>query len=118
MLGKQKRKTVILTVVLILLSSIFYSQSLSPLTLKKVYGETTDEVIEEITADDGQYVRRDLYANYIEKYGDLQRPENEIIIEGENYTSVEDMDVEVVKNYGGLDGSAVITDETGSITWE
>ncbi|MFA9456298.1 extracellular solute-binding protein [Halalkalibacter sp. AB-rgal2] len=60
-------------------------------------------------------IRDDLYSNYIERYQGFSRPNQEIIIQAEDYTKIEDMDIEVTE----IDqGEAVKTDEIGMVEWE
>ncbi|MCK0472256.1 extracellular solute-binding protein [Halalkalibacter sp. APA_J-10(15)] len=60
-------------------------------------------------------IRDDLYSNYIERYQGFSRPNQEIIIQAEDYTKIKDMDIEVTE----IDqGAAVKTDEIGMVEWE
>ena len=115
MFSKQFKKVLSLSAILaLLISGASFHPSFSP-SNQSAYAQ--NDHVEE-TIESGQYVRKDLYSNYMDAYGDLSKPQNEIFVEGENYSAVEGMNVEVVNNYEGLDGSAVITEETGSISWE
>lgn len=60
-------------------------------------------------------IRDDLYSNYIERYQDITRPNKEIIIQAEDFTKIEGMDIEVTQTDHG---TAVKTDEVGLIEWE
>lgn len=122
MLSKQRKKVILLSVIL----TLFFSLVSNPVLFqtKKAHGESDSEEeiegIEEIEekVEGGQFARRDLYSNYLEEHSGLPNPDHEIVVEGKEYTSTEDMEVEIASNFEGVDGSAVITDETGSISWE
>ena len=58
------------------------------------------------------------YAHYLQRYEAANRPEQAIRIEGEQYSKVEGTGFEVVDQYEGLAGKAVITPETGEISWD
>lgn len=58
------------------------------------------------------------YDAYIEKYSDRVRPDKTIRIEAENYASISNDHFEIVENYEGLSGKAVMTPDTGSISWK
>jgi len=56
------------------------------------------------------------YQNFLTKHKDTPRPDQSIKIEAEQYSSVEG-DVSVVTGLGGDPGHAVMTNETGKVTW-
>ena len=60
-------------------------------------------------------VRDDLYSNYLELYQDYPRPDQEVIVQSEDYTKTEDMQVELIEKDGV---SGVATEEVGTIHWE
>ncbi|TLS50989.1 extracellular solute-binding protein [Paenibacillus antri] len=57
------------------------------------------------------------YQNYLLAHGASPRPDARVVVEGESYLKAEGGRVSVEKNYEGTDGEAVVTDETGSVTW-
>lgn len=122
MLSKQRNKTISFILILSLLISIVYCGPFY--SAQQVYGETQSDSENEAseTADEllenGQFIRKDLYSNYLDEYEGHPRPDHEIIIEGENYISVDGMEGEVVSGLGGMEGDSVISDEVGTITWE
>jgi len=96
-LSKQKNKPILFILILTLLFSIVYcGLFFSP---QKMYGETESESEDEISknegeiSESGQFIRRDLYSNYLDENEGHPRPDHEIIIEGEDYTSVDEMEV-------------------------
>ncbi|TSB47973.1 extracellular solute-binding protein [Alkalicoccobacillus porphyridii] len=58
------------------------------------------------------------YAHYLEGLPSLPYPEDVIRVEGEHYVTVDGDGFEVVEDADGIDGSAIITPEEGSISWE
>lgn len=58
------------------------------------------------------------YAHYVQRYEQASRPEHIIRIEGEQFAEAEGKGFEVIDGYEGLSGKAVITPETGSISWK
>lgn len=58
------------------------------------------------------------YEAYLKQYGNAARPERELRIEGEDYSRNQGDLFEVKAQYEGLDGTAVITPEEGTISWE
>ncbi len=59
----------------------------------------------------------DSYHNYLLSHASSPRPNVRVVVEGESYADAEGGQVSVVKNYEGMNGEAVVTDETGSVTW-
>ncbi len=57
------------------------------------------------------------YSNYLVHYEDKARPAVRIRLEGEQYTRAEGDQPSVVSEVDGLEGAAVATGETGSISW-
>lgn len=62
--------------------------------------------------------RDDMYSQYIEKHKDKSRPDTEIIIQAEDFTHVEGMEVEVLDEFLGATGKVIKTEESGTIEWE
>ncbi|MFE6076535.1 extracellular solute-binding protein [Paenibacillus sp. NPDC057886] len=58
------------------------------------------------------------YEHYLSVHANADKPKRTIRIEGESFTEAVDGEFEVANGYAGLDGKAVITPETGSISWE
>lgn len=115
-LTKQKKITTLLS--LILISFLLIANNQAFFQSPTVFAETDQEETVEEVVDSFTFGRKDLYANYLDEHSHHSFPDHEIIIDGAAYSAVEEMDVEVIENFEGIDGSAVITDETGSITWE
>ncbi|WP_200965339.1 extracellular solute-binding protein [Insulibacter thermoxylanivorax] len=57
------------------------------------------------------------YSLYLEKHADANRPNRTIRIEGEDYIEADGGEFITVEGYMGLDGTAVLTPEIGSISW-
>ena len=57
------------------------------------------------------------YEHYLDIYSNEERPDTVIRIEGEEYIEAEGGRFEIIENYMGLDGKAVITPESGTISW-
>lgn len=57
------------------------------------------------------------YSLYLEKHADANRPTRTIRIEGEDYIEAAGGEFITVEGYMGLDGTAVLTPEIGSISW-
>lgn len=58
------------------------------------------------------------YASYLKQHQTAGRPEQVIRIEGEHYASAEGGTFEIADHLPGLDGEAVVTPETGTVSWE
>lgn len=58
------------------------------------------------------------YDAYLAQYSNKDRPEQVIRIEGEAFAAIEGEGFEVVNQFNGLDGQAVITPERGTISWQ
>lgn len=58
------------------------------------------------------------YAQYLERYSDAARPNRTIRIEAEDYIEATGGKFEVVDGYMGPDGKAVLTPETGTISYK
>jgi len=58
------------------------------------------------------------YIHYLERYAGAARPDRTIRIEGEDYSEASGGLYEVVEQYMGLDGKAVLTPEVGTISWK
>jgi len=100
----------LLVVVLVLLVwSIYPSESSDT---KRVVVQAADfEPIVIVT--DGEFT----YQMYLDQYASANRPNKTIRIEGEDYKSVSGGDFDVVDGYMGLNGKAVLTPESGTISW-
>jgi ABC-type glycerol-3-phosphate transport system substrate-binding protein len=61
---------------------------------------------------------QDGYVQYLERYAGAARPDRTIRIEGEDYSEASGGSFEVADRYMGLDGKAVLTPETGTISWK
>ncbi|MDU0330315.1 extracellular solute-binding protein [Paenibacillus sp. 3LSP] len=58
------------------------------------------------------------YIQYLENYASAKRPDRIIRIEGESFVHTDGEGFEIVNHLHGLNGTAVITPETGAISWE
>ncbi|MBS4178998.1 extracellular solute-binding protein [Lederbergia citrea] len=115
MFNHQTRKILSLTIIFILLiSGVSFHLNLSP-TSQKAYAQSEDPKEPE---SGEHFTRKDLYSKYIETNEHLPKPQTEILIQGEDFTTIDEMKSEVLTNFEGTNGKAVKTEETGSITWE
>lgn len=58
------------------------------------------------------------YDEYLSKYDPIQLAANDtIVIEGESYSEVKGMEVSIVENRAGNEGQAVLTEDSGAISW-
>lgn len=58
------------------------------------------------------------YDHYLQRYKDEEQPREEIVIQGADYISANEMNPEIVGELGGNTGDFVKTGESGSIGWE
>lgn len=58
------------------------------------------------------------YTSYLQSYETAARPDQIVRIEGENYENAGESSFEVVEQFEGLNGKAVLTTETASISWK
>ena len=58
------------------------------------------------------------YAQYIESHASAARPDREIVIQGADYASVSGEGFTKLQQYEGLEGSALLTGESGSAEWK
>jgi ABC-type glycerol-3-phosphate transport system substrate-binding protein len=58
------------------------------------------------------------YMDYLALYGDNSRPKREMIVNAADYTSVDGMEVQELKEYEGVAGSSIVTGEQGTINWQ
>ncbi|WP_237163286.1 extracellular solute-binding protein [Paenibacillus sp. BIHB 4019] len=58
------------------------------------------------------------YGHYLQRYKDEERPQEEIVIQGADYTSSSEMEPEIMHELGGEPGDFVKTGESGSMEWE
>ncbi|MGO4729163.1 extracellular solute-binding protein [Paenibacillus sp. 2KB_22] len=107
----RKKKGLILVLVLALVLSIwtlYPSRDRYPGTVHAL------EDFDAVSATEDSYS----YDHYLTTHANSAKPEKTIRIEGESYVQATDGEFEVVQGYAGLDGSAVITPETGTIRWD
>ncbi|MDQ0169490.1 extracellular solute-binding protein [Paenibacillus tundrae] len=107
----RKKKGLILVLVVALVFSIwnlYPSRDRSPGIVR---------ALEDFEATSGTEDSRS-YQNYLTTHSNTAKPEQTVRIEGEAYTQTDGDGFEIVQGYAGLDGSAVITPETGSIRWD
>lgn len=64
------------------------------------------------TSDDEEY------RTYLKSIDTTELPQQEIDLTSDNFTGAEGMEPEILDNYEGYDGSAVLTDESGMIEYE
>ncbi|KGP78848.1 MULTISPECIES: extracellular solute-binding protein [unclassified Paenibacillus] len=57
------------------------------------------------------------YEHYISTLSNIDTPDQIIRIEGEAFLQAADGEFEVIDGYAGLDGKAVVTPESGTISW-
>ncbi|WP_046234353.1 extracellular solute-binding protein [Paenibacillus algorifonticola] len=58
------------------------------------------------------------YGHYLQRYKDEERPREEMVIRGADYTSASEMEPEIIHELGGVSGDFVKTGESGSMEWE
>ncbi|MDQ8734551.1 extracellular solute-binding protein [Paenibacillus sp. LHD-38] len=63
-------------------------------------------------------VSENSYEHYLQQYEDEERPNEEIVIRGADFTSANEMNPEIGGELGGISGDFVKTAESGSIGWE
>jgi ABC-type glycerol-3-phosphate transport system substrate-binding protein len=61
---------------------------------------------------------KDGYGAYIKNYSNVDRPAAEVRIEGEQYAALEGDGFELASGFQGLKGQAVLTPESGTISWK
>lgn len=61
--------------------------------------------------------REDGYDRYMANYEQKPQPSDDIVIDGAAYSSADGMMPEVVDGYAGIEGKAVKTEDSGSISW-
>ncbi|MCJ8009937.1 extracellular solute-binding protein [Lederbergia wuyishanensis] len=110
MFNRQTRKCITFLTVFMM----FYSGLYLPTFNQKTYAESETDM----PASDESFIRKDLYSQYINEYKNAPKPQSEILIEGEEFAASNDMNPEILTNFEGMNGKAVKTEETGSITWE
>jgi ABC-type glycerol-3-phosphate transport system substrate-binding protein len=109
----KKKYVLVILVLTVFFSSIwtFYPSNTT------VQGSAQDKdkvdfvAITDETAEDG-------YDKYLSSHSTKERPNEMIRIEGEDFVETDGDGFQVVDQYSGLDGSAVITPEAGSISWD
>lgn len=57
------------------------------------------------------------YHDYVSQYEAAARPEREIVLEAINYSHIEGAEFEKLNNYEGMDGSSLLTGESGKVEW-
>ncbi|MFS0868559.1 extracellular solute-binding protein [Paenibacillus xylanilyticus] len=103
--------------VLILLMAMVMIISLGSTYLTRDRGSGIVQAREDFEAVSGTEDSRS-YEHYLSVHADADKPEQTIRIEGESFTQAVNGEFEIVNAYAGLDGKAVITPESGTISWE
>ncbi|GAA3400535.1 extracellular solute-binding protein [Paenibacillus hodogayensis] len=62
--------------------------------------------------------REDSYEAYIASFVDREKPAEEVLIEAEAYSAATGVNVRVLRDFAGLPGASLWTDETGSVEWK
>ncbi|MGI6189660.1 MAG: extracellular solute-binding protein [Caldicoprobacteraceae bacterium] len=106
----------IMTAAVITLVSFFFSLGLFPVNANIAKADS-DDLLSDLINIISEYSEDDTYAQYYEKYSGGDRPDLTVRIEGEDYTEANGGSFEIVNNYMGLEGSAVLTPESGIISW-
>lgn len=108
---KKKSYIAIISVLALFLLSIwaFYPSKSSPIGRAQAMSD-----FEAITDTDNH----DSYNNYLKRYLTMERPDQVIRIEGESFADNGRDGFLVVDRYEGESGKAVITPETGTISWD
>ena len=63
------------------------------------------------------YSDRMSYSSYLEKYKDTAKPKARYDMDAASFTSVKDMQTTECENYEGMQGTSILTQESGSIGW-
>lgn len=64
------------------------------------------------------FVKDNIYDKYIEKYKDASKPQEEILIKGSSYKSIQDANVKVVDSLNGKSNVLQWDNESGYVEWE
>ena len=81
--------------------------------------ETASSTVSYDIADVQDLLNAESYADYAERNADIPRGTSTITINAVDYNAeLTDADVEVVNNYNGSTGSALLTPNTGSVVWD
>lgn len=107
----RKNKGLIVVLVLALALSIwtlYPSQDRRPGTLHAL------EDFEAVSGSEDEHS----YEHYLTTHANTARPDEMVRIEGESYAQSDGGEFEVVQGYAGLEGSAVITPERGTLRWD
>ncbi len=107
------KKLICLVLSVLMLVSVFPSVVLAAET-KTDTGKTESSGLKEIS----ESLNAISYKEYLEKYVGVERGDGEIVIDATDY--IEDKtsaDVEVLNNYNGNSGAALLVDDYGEVTW-
>lgn len=79
------------------------------------FNEEADSIIDQNSLTN---TSENSYDQYLQQYQGEEQPDEEIVIQGADYISTDEMNPAIVNELGGLSGDFVKTDESGSISWE
>jgi len=80
--------------------------------------ESADYTLDELSELLGYEYMQTRYETYIEQYQDKKRPNVEIVIDADQFTLTDSMQVNILEDYEGMSGKSVYTEEFGVIEWE
>lgn len=66
----------------------------------------------------GGTLKKGGYEEYLSKFTNASSSVENVIIEGENFSKVDGMNTTVLEDYKGRQGKALLTEETGSVSWD
>ena len=116
-----KKSATVLIIVAILVLTIclsILSSDIQSNILPVVNAGSEVNLLSDLLQAVSEYSGEDSYENYMKRYSNAERPNKVIRIEGEDYIESEDAKLEIADNYMGLNGKAVITSESGTVSWK
>lgn len=110
-LNIRKKSTVIVFFLALIIASLWMLSPSRPVGHTEAMKNEKYVAISTEMAEDG-------YDAYLQKYAEADRPTQSFRIEGEDFSIADGEKYEIKEQYEGLNGIAVITGETGTISWD
>ena len=107
----KKKKVIVLMVLAALLLSPWAFLPSDSTSQRHVHAVGGFDAITGLSEEDG-------YAAYLNRHSTVNRPDETIRIEGENFVKTFGDGFEIVNQFEGLEGQAVVTPEEGTISWD
>lgn len=107
---RRKNYVIIFLVLALIVTSLFFSSRSEKSKSQHVFAAAEFEAVTNEKDENS-------YDHYLEKYASVSHPAETIRIEGEAFSEVTGEGFEIADQYEGLSGKAVLTPETGSISW-